>query len=498
MKNPFLQHVLRQAAIEQYNDEQRKNQRFGDRPKYTPDKITELQPDEVFVFGSNLKGHHRGGAANVALKHFGAKWGIGRGLSGQSYAIPTSCIPLEEIKVYVDEFLQFAHDHADLLFYVTKIGCGNAGYTVDDIAPLFAKVAELDNVRLPDEFVATLYIGFDPKLGTKAPKSIQLQNYGQVRTLADLTKVLNEQKHYSTPQELLFDLESLLFLYRKRGTVTDDAIDSFKYMLNKNAANWFTDGHFGIDKMYTHLQNQADNDATAAFELIYQRREMAKMARVVMLMNEIACYTDPQTLMMDVRNVLMKDCENRDTCHSVYWTDSYHYPYFFFEQGILNQWKRIIDKEGHLDNERLERVMFANHEKRVEEQGLEEVIRRDYVPDSSCHSEVFVPKKIGTGPIYVEYIDNMYVKSCGEGKGPNKYPELYEMQFLKPILERLCQGERPEYICFQDVYIPIHDYSRPVYSRYGKVRFKDEKGKKLYLLRILKDYKAAQKDNEQS
>ena len=62
---------------------------FSDRPKYTPDKITVLKEDEVFVFGSNLKGLHGGGAARVARKHFGAIMGQGVGMQGKSYAIPT-------------------------------------------------------------------------------------------------------------------------------------------------------------------------------------------------------------------------------------------------------------------------------------------------------------------------------------------------------------------------------------------------------------------------
>jgi len=493
MKNPLIEHAMRQHAQQQLYEKQTQNQLFSDRPANTPDSITELQPDEVFVFGSNLKGHHRGGAANYALNHFGAKWGVGRGLSGQSYAIPTSRIPFDELKGYVDEFLQFARDHDDLLFYVTRIGCGNAGYTVEDIAPLFADAYELGNVRLPGEFAATLNLGFDFKLEIQVPKAVKIQNYGQVRTLADLTMVLNSQKHYTNPGPLIADLSSLLFLYRKRGTVTDDAIDSFKYMLGKNASKWFTDGHFDIDQMYAHLQNKAGNDATTALEVIYQRREMAKMARVVMLMNEVARYTDPQTLMMDVHNVLRYDESKRDTCHSIYWTDSFHYPYFFFEQGIIHQWKRITDKEGHLDNDKLNRVMFENHEKRVAKMGLHEVLRNDYAPDSPCHPEVFFPNKAGTGPVYVEIKQDIFVKSCGEGKGPNRNSEMYEMQFLTPILDRLRQGENPEYVMVNGCFIPIHDYSRPAYGRFGKIYFTNEKEKKMFLMQRLKEYKANQK-----
>ena len=161
MENPLLEHVFKQAAMQERAKELKKEKKFGDRPDSTPEDISELKYDEVFVFGSNLKGHHRGGAAKIAMEKFGAKWGIGKGLSGQSYAIPTMGIPLDELASYVDEFLQFALIHVDRLFYVTKIGCGNAGHTIKEIAPLFVDARQLDNVRLPSEFLAFLDLDFD-------------------------------------------------------------------------------------------------------------------------------------------------------------------------------------------------------------------------------------------------------------------------------------------------------------------------------------------------
>ena len=92
--------------------------------------------------------------------------------------------------------------------------------------------------------------------------------------------------------------------------------------------------------------------------------------------------------------------------------------------------------------------------------------------------------------------EDTYIKSCGEGKGPNRYPERYDMQFLLPVLERLCQGDNPEYIN-ANVFMPIRDYSRPVYSEWGKVVFRDDAEKKLYLMERLKEYKAQQKKDEQ-
>lgn len=123
---------------------------------YTPERITELKPNEIFVFGSNLAGAHGGGAAYIACRNFGAIWGRGVGLQGQSYAIPTMQGGVETIKPYVDEFIEFARQHPEYKFLVTRIGCGIAGFTDEEIAPLFVNAVDLENVILPKTFVAAL------------------------------------------------------------------------------------------------------------------------------------------------------------------------------------------------------------------------------------------------------------------------------------------------------------------------------------------------------
>ena len=128
-----------------------------ERPAFTPEFITDLKSDEVFVFGSNLAGMHGGGAADVAFKKFGAVMGCGVGLRGQSYAIPTMQGGVETIKPYVDEFIAFASDHPELFFYVTRIGCGIAGFRDKEIAPLFAKALGLENICLPKSFINNLH-----------------------------------------------------------------------------------------------------------------------------------------------------------------------------------------------------------------------------------------------------------------------------------------------------------------------------------------------------
>lgn len=104
----------------------------------TPDRLDHLPEGSVFVFGSNASGAHGGGAARVAVDRFGAIWGQGEGLQGQSYGLPTM-EGLDALRGAADRFVAFAESRPDLRFYLTKVGCGIAGHAESDIAPLFAE-----------------------------------------------------------------------------------------------------------------------------------------------------------------------------------------------------------------------------------------------------------------------------------------------------------------------------------------------------------------------
>jgi uncharacterized protein (DUF1810 family) len=119
--------------------------------RITPERITKLAGNEVFVFGSNALGLHHGGAARVAVDKFGAVMGQGHGMQGKSYAINSmSGIPymMEDIKL----FCEYAKAYPNKHFLVTPIGCGIAGYRPEEIAPLFKDCKELNNVSLPAAF----------------------------------------------------------------------------------------------------------------------------------------------------------------------------------------------------------------------------------------------------------------------------------------------------------------------------------------------------------
>lgn len=124
--------------------------------KISSSRIDKLNSDEIFVFGSNLEGMHAGGAARIAADKFGAIWGQGVGLQGKCYAIPTMHGGVDAIKPYVDEFITFAKANPQFKFLVTRIGCGIAGFTDKQIAPLFTKALKIENIYLPQSFVNEL------------------------------------------------------------------------------------------------------------------------------------------------------------------------------------------------------------------------------------------------------------------------------------------------------------------------------------------------------
>ena len=137
---------------------------------YTPEKITSLKENEIFVFGSNLNGNHAGGAAYLAVEKFGAQMGNPEGIQGQSYAIPTldrnmDRINLTDLEQSICRFYQYAEENPGKVFYMTKIGCGIAGYELSDIATVVNCRNIPDNVIIPEEFTHIPgYKGFDENM----------------------------------------------------------------------------------------------------------------------------------------------------------------------------------------------------------------------------------------------------------------------------------------------------------------------------------------------
>lgn len=134
---------------------------------YSPDNITELKDNEIFVWGSNKSGIHGAGAALFAMNN-GAIYGQAEGLQGKTYAIITTdltksyrpSVDISLVTEQVNKFMKFAIDNPQLTFLVTEVGCGLAGFTVEQIAPLFKSVLlnKISNVRLPKSFIRHLIV----------------------------------------------------------------------------------------------------------------------------------------------------------------------------------------------------------------------------------------------------------------------------------------------------------------------------------------------------
>ena len=139
---------------EEYYDETDSNTAYAGR--VTPEKVTNLAPNEIFVFGSNDQGIHKGGAAYLALKKFGAQMGVSSGLQGSSYAIPTvgNGIGPQEIADSFHTFVEFAKAHPEKTFLLTALGCGHGGYEPDYISRYLEEGINVSNIHYPMEFWA--------------------------------------------------------------------------------------------------------------------------------------------------------------------------------------------------------------------------------------------------------------------------------------------------------------------------------------------------------
>lgn len=119
----------------------------------SPVKISTLKDNEVFVFGANTSGRHVGGGARMALK-WGAQDGLGYGISGKTFAIPTlrhdfTKLSLRDIEEYINGFIGYARIRRDKTYLVIAIGCGFAGFGIDEIAPLFGEALQYEHIKLP-------------------------------------------------------------------------------------------------------------------------------------------------------------------------------------------------------------------------------------------------------------------------------------------------------------------------------------------------------------
>jgi uncharacterized protein (DUF1810 family) len=466
------------------------------RPEYTPDAISSLRADEVFVFGSNLHGHHGGGAARVARRNFGAIWGQGVGLQGQSYAIPTMQGGAETIKPYVDQFIDFAKDHSEMFFYVTRIGCGIAGFKDSDIAPLFKDAIETANICLPKSFVGILK---NKEIASKVnvvkntadvldfccPKYKMLSEYGYIRTIADIIKVLNQSNCYTDPETLEHDLQMVLEHYRERGTVSQSSIEAFRCLIHDYSTILFDGNKLDIDVL-AHIIEKIPYEGRNPIEEVFSIRQKAKILYAVKFANRICKYTNPNDLIYDIQGLFLgKSTWGWST--ALLDDDHPHtnYGVRFFLDNISKAWASITyvdeqSKKATLSNDLLESYMFTNHEKKIIGKGLVSTLKEDYEEVSGCHSTRLQPKRPGSGPIYVVNDDKRIQKACHPSDDTLIQQEFYEKGFVSVLMRNLVsRHEYREVEGGRDIFfLPVRDYSRPIYDgNYNEMSFESEEQK---------------------
>lgn len=153
--------------------------------EYTPEWITSLAENEIFVFGCRRSGRHLEGAAAYALEHFGAIYGQSNGRQGNAYAIATAGVDLTEIRESVDNFLRYAKMNPELHFLVTPIGCGLGGWDAEEIAPLFREAVDIKNIRLPKEFVECINV--NQECGYNLERFLMAHKYNYENALREIT-----------------------------------------------------------------------------------------------------------------------------------------------------------------------------------------------------------------------------------------------------------------------------------------------------------------------
>jgi uncharacterized protein (DUF1810 family) len=452
------------------------------RLRYTPEQITSLKHDEVFVFGSNLEGMHGGGAARAARIRFGAIMGQGTGLQGQSYAIPTMHGGVADIRPYVDEFIQFATEHYDLYFYVTRIGCGIAGFKDEEIAPLFAAAIKLENVCLPKSF--------EEIIRNAVPQELMTMVHGQMHTFIDLLKELNKRDPIKSADDAVHRLEKIMQANIRRGDEVAFTAMRTIWCLIARAESKGVQG-VDIEKLEQDMMefhNDSECMRVESIKDILYSYSVAKMIKYIQFTNEFMRYKSYDEIQQALMSIGFSHCSENDP--------DYYYsfnPYTFNQLDCIMQeeWNNISDGDI-LNNEKLEHVFFGRFESMTKQHGLPETINLAY--ESYCSENIKRPRfqKDATvwGPIYRINGSNIE-KGCSDFSIED---ESFEMRFAKRLLANhpayeMIGNEHRSWL--EDTYyVPKEDFTLPVYSEVlGKLEFasQEEKERKINELKDKRD-----------
>lgn len=306
------------------------------------------------------------------------------------------------------------------------------------------------------------------------PEYKKLSEYGYIRTIADIIKVLNKQNHYTDPEVLREDLQNTLEPYRERGTVSQSAIDAVRCLIHDYSVSLFHGNKLDLDE-FARIIDMIPSEGKSAIDKVFSIRQKAKILYAVEFANKICNYTTPNDLIYDLQGLLWG---NSIWGWHTKLLDDVHphmdYGVRFFLDNIKEAWPSITHKddlftEATLNNDLLESYMFSDHEKKIMSLGLISTLKEDYEEVGGCHSTRLMPKKTGSGPVYVIGDDEQVKRACHPSDDTLIQQKFYEMGFLDVLLKNMVA--RHEYRIVDEggnygssYYVPTRDYSRPVYD----------------------------------
>ncbi len=265
-----------------------------------------------------------------------------------------------------------------------------------------------ENISLPESFIQILV--------SHIPESYKINEYGQIRTLTDIVKTLNEINKYKNLNILMNDFQAVLSQYEERGTISFNSLTLFSEIIKENENILFEKDILNIEHLEKIISNKTVIDNK--IEKVFQKRGNTKLLSIIKYLNDKKKYTSSHQVIKDI-NFLFKQKNVLNDC--------FFYPLYFFEHGLNSLWRELTIN-GILSNDLLEKIMFTNHLEKINLYGLNKVIQMDYRNDGFCHLDIYFPRKSGIGPIYVKQENGLFVKSCGNGKSPIDY---YEQNLLE-------------------------------------------------------------------
>ena len=311
-----------------------------------------------------------------------------------------------------------------------------------------------------------------------------MEQYGQIRTMADILISMNEQHHFHSSGEAVAAVEKFIESQSPcHFAISGKAFHFIADALYSSKA--FVDGRLNKDVFWENftISQFEKNWDNAMYRYYY-----AKIWKLICYFNEFRRYTSPSQIYKDLNK----------TITSEYYAMGYRYggyPQHFFRCAIEEAWNEIAPNNS-IDSQLLDEYMFKNHEASVRAIGLEATIVKHFEQDY-CWADVYFPKHIGSAPVYIERKignERIFIKSCGEGKGPNNCPELLEFGYAYRLLVEDIKYNiygSYSYKDFQpELFVPKDDMSLPIYSAkfpVGKLMFENENDKVAFLEKELKN-----------